>query len=151
MTILRLFDWTTGSKNNPLFHIDGSLNLADLLTKKHELGIELVSKGPAWIERLDWMKKDKLKHAHLMVEKPIIAEIMVECFQEPGKFSKPLVEVDPEEDECDDDSEEMTIPFLGFSTLPGQGYGGTISGSCISWLEESTEDNWIFTVLVQYA
>jgi len=135
MTILWLFDWTTGSENNPLFHIDGSLNLADLLTKKHELGIELVSKGSAWIEGLDWMKKDKLEHAHLMVEKPIIAEIMV----------------DPEEDECDDDSEEMTIPFLGFSTLRGQGYGGTISGSCVSWLEESTEDNWIFTVLVQYA
>ena len=33
MTILRLFEWTTGAKENPLMHIDGTLNLADLLTK----------------------------------------------------------------------------------------------------------------------
>ena len=25
MVILRLFEWTTGSKDNPLFHIDGNL------------------------------------------------------------------------------------------------------------------------------
>ena len=50
MTILRLFEWTTGSKENPLFHIDGALNLADLLTKKHELKVDDVSK------RSDWMR-----------------------------------------------------------------------------------------------
>ena len=126
MTILQLFEWITGSKKNPLFRIDVNLNLADLLTKKHELGIEHVSKGLAWIERLDWMRKDKsdmplLEHAHLMVEKPIIAEVMRECFPEPGELSKPLVEVDPEENDSDDDSEEMTIPFLVLALRAGRG------------------------------
>ena len=100
-----------------MFHIDGSLNLADLLTKKHDIRIEDVSRGSNWIEGLDWMKMERsnmplLEHAHLMVAKPIIAEIMVECFPEPGKFSTPLVELDLEKEESDDDSEEMTIPFL---------------------------------------
>ena len=44
MTILRLFKWTTISKTNPLYHIDGTLNLADLLTKKHDIWIEDVSR-----------------------------------------------------------------------------------------------------------
>ena len=35
----------------------------------------------------------------------------MECFPEPGKFSTPLVELDLEKEESDDDSEEMTIPF----------------------------------------
>ena len=126
MTILRLFEWTTGSKKNPLFHVDGNLNLADLLTKKHELGIEDVSRGSAWIEGLDWMKKDKsdmplLEHAHLMVEKPIIAEVMMECFPEPGKFSKSLVQDNSGEDVSDDDSEEMTIPFSVLALRAGRG------------------------------
>ena len=45
MTILRLFEWTTRSKVNPLFHIDVNLNLADLLTKKHDIRIEDVLRG----------------------------------------------------------------------------------------------------------
>ena len=58
MTILRLFEWTTGSKANPLWHIDGSLNLADLLTKKHDIRVEHVSMGSEWIEGLSWMRND---------------------------------------------------------------------------------------------
>ena len=52
MTILRLFEWTTGSKTNPLWHIDRGLNLADLLTKKHDIRVEHVYKGSEWIEGL---------------------------------------------------------------------------------------------------
>ena len=59
MTILRLFECTTGSNENPLWHIDGSLNLADLLTKKHDIKVEHVSKGSEWIEGLSWMSRDK--------------------------------------------------------------------------------------------
>ena len=58
-TILRLFEWTSGVKNNQLFHIDKELNLADLLMKKHDIKIEDVSKGSEWIEGLDWMNKDR--------------------------------------------------------------------------------------------
>ena len=35
--ILRMYEWTTGDTEVPLVHSDGKLNLADLLTKKHEL------------------------------------------------------------------------------------------------------------------
>lgn len=58
MTILRLFEWTAGSKNK-VFHIDGSLNLVDLLTKEHEVGVDTVSRGFEWIEGLPWMTLDK--------------------------------------------------------------------------------------------
>lgn len=37
ITILRLFEWTTGSRDNSLYHTDGNLNLVDLLTKKHDI------------------------------------------------------------------------------------------------------------------
>ena len=59
MTILRLLEWTTGTMEEVFFHIDGSQNLADLLTKEHDIGIETVSKGSYWIEGLPWMRKDK--------------------------------------------------------------------------------------------
>ena len=59
MTILRLFEWTTGSKNKVLYFIDGLLNLGDLLTKEHELGVDTVSRGSDWIEGLPWMRRDK--------------------------------------------------------------------------------------------
>ena len=78
------------------------------------------------IEGLEWMRRDRstmplLDHAHLRVEKPVIDEIMLECFSEPftGKLSTAVVEPEPEKedypedlkDESDDDTEEMTIPF----------------------------------------
>ena len=85
MTILRLFEWTTGSKDNPLFHIDGALNLADLLTKKHDLKVKDVSKGSDWIEGLNWMKRDKSEmpltsYKDLRVDKIIEENVKVECF-----------------------------------------------------------------------
>ena len=56
MMILRLFEWTTGRKSIPLFHIDGTANLTDLLTKKHKIKVEDVSSGSDWIEGLQWMR-----------------------------------------------------------------------------------------------
>ena len=43
MPILRMCEWTTGKAEVPLFHIDGKINLADLLTKQHELSVEAVT------------------------------------------------------------------------------------------------------------
>ena len=43
MTILRMCEWTIGKTEVPLFNIDGKHNLADLLTKKHELSLESVT------------------------------------------------------------------------------------------------------------
>ena len=58
MTILRTCEWTTGETEVPLFHIDGKLNLADLLTKKHELSVESVTLNSEWQNGLSWMRLD---------------------------------------------------------------------------------------------
>jgi len=94
MTILRLFEWTTGSKENPLWHIDSSMNLADLLTKKHEIGVETVSQGSEWIEGLEWMRRDKSEmpltsYDMLTLDKATDESVKGECFPDSfmGKFS----------------------------------------------------------------
>ena len=40
----------------PLFHIEGERNLADLLTKKHDLQVSEVDMESEWQKGLDWMK-----------------------------------------------------------------------------------------------
>ena len=77
MTILRLFEWTTGSKDVVLFHKDGSKNLADMLMKENDVGVETVSKGSYWIKGLPWMRKDKkdmpiTSYEKLKLDKPQI-------------------------------------------------------------------------------
>ena len=47
-TIRRMIEWTTGREYLPLYHVDGELNLSDLLTKKHDLTIEGLSIGSIW-------------------------------------------------------------------------------------------------------
>ena len=76
MTILRMFEWTTGKTEVPLFHIDEKHNFADLITKKHELSVESVSLNSVWQTGLPWMKLDTedmplLAYDQLRVEKPI--------------------------------------------------------------------------------
>ena len=115
MTIIRLFEWTKGSKENPLLHIDGSLNLADLLTKKHDIKVEDVSMGSNWIEGLSWMSRDKAEmpltsYDNLRVEKPVEESIQVECFPESFMKKFTCTEEDLEEtDEVDDGSEEFSV------------------------------------------
>ena len=87
-TILRLGEWTTGLDQIPLYHINGESNMADLLTKKHEIGIKDVSSGSSWIEGLEWMKRDLENmpltvYNHLKVEKSIEDEVKLECCPEP--------------------------------------------------------------------
>ena len=41
----RLIEWTVEFDPIPLFHIDAELNIADLLTKPHQIRIENVSLG----------------------------------------------------------------------------------------------------------
>ena len=53
-----MINWTIDSDMIPLFHIDGTLNLADLLTKQHCLGTEDVSGGSDWQEGKPWMKME---------------------------------------------------------------------------------------------
>ena len=97
MTILRMCEQTTGKTEIPLFHIDGKINLTDLLTKQHELSVQAVTVDSEWQTGLLWMRQDKesmplldLDYHQLTVEKTIEAEVMAECYDEAmtGKFSQ---------------------------------------------------------------
>ena len=55
-TIRRMIEWTTGRDYLPLYHVDGELNLSDLLTKKHDLTVEDLSTGSNWQAGLPWIK-----------------------------------------------------------------------------------------------
>ena len=57
MTILRMCEWTTGKTEVPLYHIDGKLNLADLLTKQHKLSVQTVTLNSEWP---DWITLDEI-------------------------------------------------------------------------------------------
>ena len=58
MTILRMCEWTTGKTEVPLYHIDGKLNLADCITKQHELSVQGVTFNSEWQIGLPWMRLD---------------------------------------------------------------------------------------------
>ena len=46
--IHRMIEWTTGRDYLPIYHVDGELNLSDLLTKKHDLTVKDLSTGSNW-------------------------------------------------------------------------------------------------------
>ena len=73
-------EWTTGKAEVPLFHIDGKINLADLLTKQHELSVQSVTLNSKWQTGLPWMKLDTdymplLAYDRLRVEKITADEV----------------------------------------------------------------------------
>ena len=87
-TIRRLIEWSTDSEEIPIFHIDGKSNLADFLTKQHEINVEDVTLGSIWQDGLPWMKQDTSamplrKYEDLTVTNEQEVEMMKECFQEP--------------------------------------------------------------------
>ena len=87
--IRQMIEWTTGeSENLPLFHIDGELNIADLLTKPHDLKPMDLSKDSEWQNGKSWMKlptkKMPLKtYEDLQVGTSDLCEVESECFQDP--------------------------------------------------------------------
>jgi len=95
----RLIQMTTGEDHIPLFHIDGSRNIADLLTKPHEISIEDLSTGSLWQTGHSWMHLDETqmnlnKYEDLKIDNQSGSEIITECFSEPfipdnqeGKYS----------------------------------------------------------------
>ena len=95
MTILQMCEWTTGETEIPLYHIDGKLNLADLLTKHHELVVDSVTLNSLWQDGLPWMKLDVenmplVVYEQLIADKSLEAEIMAECYDKvmTGEFSQ---------------------------------------------------------------
>ena len=84
----RLIQMTTGDEDIPIFHIDGPNNLADLLTKQHELSIEDLSTGSLWQTGHPWMHLDEdqmnlSKYEDLKFDNSSSTEIITECFSEP--------------------------------------------------------------------
>ena len=63
MTILRMCEWTNGRTEVPFLHIDGKHNLADLLTKKHELSMESDTLNSVWQTGLPWIHNKINPHA----------------------------------------------------------------------------------------
>ena len=83
----RLIQMTTGLEDIPIFHIEGTTNLADLLTKYHELSVKSLSIGSKWQQGEDWMKKDLADmnlrtYSDLKPNPTEEAEIKSECFQD---------------------------------------------------------------------
>ena len=95
----RLIQMTTGTEDIPLYHIDSSNNLADLLTKHHDLSIQDLSIGSAWQKGHSWMTLDEeqmsfSKYEDLKYDITSSSEVSTECFSEPfipdvneGKYS----------------------------------------------------------------
>ena len=95
MTVFRMCKWTTGKAEVPLFHIDGKIILADLLTKQHELSVKAVTLNSEWQTGLPWMRLDTdcmplLAYEQLRVEKVTADEVKAECYDEAmtGEFSQ---------------------------------------------------------------
>ena len=87
-SIRRMIQWTGEEDKIPLYHVDGTRNLADLLTKDHDIKVEQVSIGSPWQDGEPWMKLDfkdmpLSTYEMLSLDKKSQDEIQNECFSEP--------------------------------------------------------------------
>ena len=87
--IRQMIEWTTGETENlPLYHIDGELNPADLLTKTHDIGPTDLTVDSVWQSGLPWMRLplDSMPvktYADLRIDAKVQQEVEQECFHEP--------------------------------------------------------------------
>ena len=87
-TIRRFIDWTTGeSADIPLFHIPGTENIADLLTKEHKLSPSMLGKESEWIQGKPWMKYKLhdmpiMRYSDLTLSDNEFQQVNTECFLE---------------------------------------------------------------------
>ena len=87
--IRQMIQWTTGEEEKfPLYHVDGLLNIADLLTKERDLPLDQVTRDSAWQCGLDWMRLPTeqmpfTKYEDLTVDSALQEEIKEEYFPEP--------------------------------------------------------------------
>ena len=59
-TILRTVQWTLSLEDGEplsLYHVDGELNITDLLTKGHQISAHYVSDGSLWQKGPEWLTK----------------------------------------------------------------------------------------------
>ena len=97
-TIRRFIDWTTGQGESiPLYHIPGPENIADLLTKEHQIKSESISEDSEWQNGKCWMKMNLedmpiTRYSDLAVTDTEAKEISSECFIELDSETKNLKE-----------------------------------------------------------
>ena len=90
-TILRMVQWTLNLEDGeplPLYHIEGDLNIADLLTKEHPITAQDVSEGSLWQSGPEWLSKPLSqmpvkKYDQIFLKKDDEKEALKECTRNP--------------------------------------------------------------------
>ena len=91
-SIRRMIEWTTGEVDDlPLYHIDGKMNIADLLTKKHSIKVADLDNESEWQAGLPWMLLSTVnmplkRYSDLKLDNSNQTEMVKECYQEPFNF-----------------------------------------------------------------
>jgi hypothetical protein len=92
-SIRRMIEWTLDSTEElPLFHIDGRLNIADLLTKEHDVSTQTLDQKSEWQSGSCWMslpieEMPLTKYSKVKLDTSKEAEAGIECYQEPFSMS----------------------------------------------------------------
>ena len=108
-SIRRMIEWTTGIEDYiPLYHVESGLNIADLLTKEHQISPAMLGPDSDWHKGPEWMSLEKkdmplLHYEDLTVQKNVESEITVECFQEPFSIHHSLLQDEDEQREVEED------------------------------------------------
>ena len=112
-----MIEWTTQKDDViPLYHIDTSLNIADLLTKEHHIMPAMLGPESEWHKGHDWMSlpEDQMPLLHyeqLTVQKNVESEITVECFQEPFSIHHSLLDDADQEVDHYEEHEDLITPL----------------------------------------
>ena len=90
-----MIEWTTSREYLPIYHVDGNLNLSDLLTKKHDLTVEDLSTGSNWQTGLPWMRLGTeyiplSPYQSLTITREVEELIEEECFKDVALLPEPL-------------------------------------------------------------
>ena len=99
VTLIRqMIEWTSGHTDKiPLYHIEGELNIADLLTKPHPITPKDLSISSEWQSGYAWMglpfnMMPLMSYTDLRIKAKELQDFEKECFQEPFvPISNPLI------------------------------------------------------------
>ena len=92
-SIRRMIEWTLNSTEElPLFHVDGRLNIADLLTKEHDISTQTLDQKSEWQSGSSWMSMPVdsmplMRYSKVKLDVNKEAEAGIECYQEPFSMS----------------------------------------------------------------
>ena len=91
LTILWMVQWTLALSVGdplPLYHVDGEMNIADLLTKEHSITVKDVSEGSLWQIGPAWLTlpvsaMPLKKYDQIIMKKEEEKEALKECYSDP--------------------------------------------------------------------